>query len=130
MIHRKDFNVMIKIHAKSCLWKNSRRTSGNILFKKEIDCLYFLFLIFLLFMNTKKLQKIKRTKTKHLIPHGRKTYLHGKKKNKQSNKQKRKEVVSRFVMCVNIYNKEIANLSDDFRKIIVLFSTEEFCSTL
>ena len=51
-------------------------------------------------------------------------------KNKQSNKQKRKAVVSRFDMCVNIYNKGISNHSDDFRKIIVLLSTEEFCSTL
>ena len=85
-------------------------------------------------MNTKKLQKTKRTNTKHLVPHGRKTYLqgtaylnkkyNGKMKNKQSNKQKRKEVVSRFVMCVNIYNKGISNLSDDFRKIIV-FSAQK-----
>ena len=51
-------------------------------------------------------------------------------KNKQSKRKRRKEVVSRFVMCVNIYNKGISNLSDDFRKIIVFFSTEEFCSTL
>ena len=52
-------------------------------------------------MNTKKLQKTQRTNTKHLVPHGRRTYLqgtahlnkkyNGKMKNKQSNKQTKKE---------------------------------------
>ena len=44
--------------------------------------------------------------------------------------KKEEEVVWRFVMCVNIYNKGTSKFSDDLRKIIVLYSTEEFCSTL
>ena len=62
-------------------------------------------------MNKKSYKKQKGQILKHLIPHGRRTYLQGtahlnkkiynrKMKNKQSNKQKNEEKLYRGLSCV------------------------------
>ena len=62
-------------------------------------------------MNKKSYKKQKGQIQKHLIPHGRRTYLQGtahlnkkiynrKMKNKQSNKQKKEEKLYRGLSCV------------------------------
>ena len=95
---------------------------------------------FFLFMSTKKLQKTKRTNTKHLVPHGRRTYLQGtahlnKKYNgkmkKQTIKQTKKErsYVEICHMCKYLQQRDIESFGR-FQKLILFFSTEEFCSTL